>query len=47
MDPAEPQNESPAEDKKSDNPEHINIKVLVFSSPFSEILITFLIRVGR
>ena len=31
MDPAE-HNESPAEEKKSDNPEHINIKVLLLPS---------------
>ena len=38
MDQAEQHNESPAEEKKSDNPEHINIKVLyiyiLLNSPF-------------
>ena len=46
MDTTEPHNESPAEEKKSDNPEHINIKVVLFSPP-SVILRSFLIRVGR
>jgi hypothetical protein len=37
-------NQSPSEEKKSDNPEHINIKVIPPASPFSQIISN---RVGR